>query len=236
MNNKISFIREEERKYHENLYIENRLFEVGTWLHKPVKTVLDTLNYFSSYEYLEVLDLGCGIGRNSIPIAETLKERSGKVVCVDILQSALEILKGYSNEYDVSKYIELTHSDIGDFKIVKEQFDYIVAVSAIEHVESEDKLTEVLTRMIEGTKPNGINCIIMNTNIEEIDIMTGENLEVLMELNLSTDRLQDYLIDFYKGWKILLTTVKPLQFNIERNGKNILLKADCLTYVVQRLL
>jgi 2-polyprenyl-3-methyl-5-hydroxy-6-metoxy-1,4-benzoquinol methylase len=234
MNERISKIREEERKYHEDVYKNYNLFEAGTWLHKPVKTVMETLNYFSTYDYLEVLDLGCGIGRNSIPIAETMKERDGRIVCVDLLQTALDKLEVYSNQYDVSKYIDPQLSDIADFNITTNQYDYIVAVSALEHVESKAALNRVLANMIAGTRVNGINCIIINTNIEEIEKETGDQLDPYIELNLTTNNLVNLFEKAYKGWKVIYTTVKPLEFNIDRNGKRILLKGDCLSYVVQR--
>jgi hypothetical protein len=43
MDNRIKFIRNEERKYHEACYDNYKLFEEGSWLSKPVKTVMDTL-------------------------------------------------------------------------------------------------------------------------------------------------------------------------------------------------
>ncbi|QTH45783.1 methyltransferase [Cohnella sp. LGH] len=86
-------IREEERKYHEALYENQKLFAKGSWLAKPVRTVMEALESFAAYDYVRVLDLGCGVGRNSIPIAQFLQARSGEVVCVDLLVSALSKLE-----------------------------------------------------------------------------------------------------------------------------------------------
>ncbi|MEK3917370.1 class I SAM-dependent methyltransferase [Paenibacillus sp. FSL H7-0331] len=234
MNKRIERIRNEERKYHEACYDNYQLFEEGSWLHKPVKTVMDTLSYFDSNDKLTVLDLGCGVGRNSIPIAETLKTRSGKVVCVDLMQAALNKLLRYSHKYGVSDYMETYLSDIGECNIPDKKYDYIIAVSALEHVESELKFTQVLDKMVRGTKDRGINCIIMNTNIQEIDISTSTELEPLIELNMSTDQSKELLARAFEDWEVIYTTVKSLAFNIERNGREILLKGDCITYVVQR--
>lgn len=234
MNKRIERIRNEERKYHEACYDNYQLFEEGSWLHKPVKTVMDTLSNFDSKDKLIVLDLGCGVGRNSIPIAETLKTRSGKVVCVDLMQAALNKLLRYSHKYGVSEYMETHLSDIGEYNISDKEYGYIIAVSALEHVESELKLTQVLDKMVRGTKDRGINCIIMNTNIKEIDISTSTELEPLIELNMTTDRSKELLSRAYEGWEVIYTTVKSLGFNIERNGREILLKGDCITYVIQR--
>ncbi|WP_240417042.1 class I SAM-dependent methyltransferase [Paenibacillus periandrae] len=234
MNKRIERIRNEERKYHEACYDNYQLFEEGSWLHKPVKTVMDTLSNFDYMNKLIVLDLGCGVGRNSIPIAETLKTRSGKVVCIDLMQAALNKLLRYSHKYGVSDYMETYLSDIGEYNISDKEFDYIIAVSALEHVESELKFTQVLEKMVRGTKDRGINCIIMNTNIQEIDISTSTELEPLIELNMTTDRSKELLSRAYEGWEVNYTTVKSLAFNIERNEREILLKSDCITYVVQR--
>lgn len=79
---RIEFIRNEEKKYHDYCYDKYKLFEEGSWLHKPVKTVTDLLHLFDGKENVKVLDLGCGVGRNSIPKAEVIKSKNGKVVCV----------------------------------------------------------------------------------------------------------------------------------------------------------
>lgn len=234
MNSRIQKIRDEEKKYHEACYENNKLFEAGSWLSRPVKTVIDSLAYFNSNDKLNVLDLGCGVGRNSIPVALSMKSRTGKVICVDILELALTKLLDYGQEFGVSEYIETNQSDISEYSIKENEFDYIIAVSALEHVESEFKFIQVLERMARGTKYNGINCIIMSTNIEEIDILTGKVLEPYMELNMTTFHAQQLILSAYQGWEIKLTTIKALQFNIERNDRKILLKSDCITYVVQK--
>lgn len=232
---RITKIREEERKYHEACYENYKLFEEGSWLSKPVKTVIETLSHFDAYDDVTVLDLGCGVGRNSIPIAEALKDRGGKVVCVDLIQSALTKLQAYSEQLGVSDRIETHLSDIGDFEIPPESFDYIVAVSTLEHVDSEQTFERLLARIALGTKVNGVNCLIVNSNLQEIDVLTGDELTPFIELNLTTDHLQHLLNKHYEGWDILFTTLKKLTFNIERNGRQIHLKTDCLTYVVRKI-
>ncbi|MEC0370613.1 class I SAM-dependent methyltransferase [Paenibacillus chibensis] len=234
MDKRIVKIREEERKYHEACYDQYRLFEAGSWLYKPVRTVMDTLAVLDSRESLSVLDLGCGVGRNSIPIAGKLQGRKGKVVCVDLLESAITKLEGYSETHGVGEYIEAHVSDIGEYEIAENAFDYIVAVSALEHVESERKLEQVLERMVRGTKPHGVHCIIMSTNVHEVDPVTSEELETYMEVNMTTIQAQACLSKAYADWELIFTTLKPLEFTIKRNGRLVLLQSDCLTFVVQR--
>lgn len=97
---RVANIRTEEKRYHDLCYDSYNLFEPGSWLHRPVKTVIDLLEEYRDQEYLSVLDLGAGIGRNSIPIAESMKNRNGKVVCVDLLESTIEKLEGYSRKFE----------------------------------------------------------------------------------------------------------------------------------------
>lgn len=99
--NRIDYIRQEEKKYHDLCYEQYKLFEIGSWLYKPVKTVMDLIDYFEGQNNLQVLDLGSGVGRNSIPIAQKIQNSSGTVTCVDLLDSALTKLQNYSKEYGV---------------------------------------------------------------------------------------------------------------------------------------
>ncbi|XEC93807.1 class I SAM-dependent methyltransferase [Paenibacillus tarimensis] len=232
--NRIDYIREEEKKYHETCFDNYNLFEKGSWLHKPVKTVMDLLSLFEGKEEIRILDLGSGVGRNSIPVAEQLKGRKGQVVCVDLLETALSKLKAYSKEYGVEDYIKTIGCDIGEYDICPNHYDMIVAVSTLEHVRSKDILESVLARMADGTKLNGVNCIIMNTNVKETDLMTGQKLDALIEVNMSTEQSRDILHQAYAGWDILKSLVKPLEFEIQRDGKPVLLKTDCVTLVTRK--
>ncbi|UOQ85754.1 class I SAM-dependent methyltransferase [Gracilibacillus salinarum] len=105
---------------------------------------------------------------------------------IDSLTSAIEKLQYYSHTFEVEELIEPVRSDIGNYTIKKNEFDLIIAVSSLEHLASEDLLVTVLQDMAAGTKVNGINCIIANTEVEEILMETGEKLDPLIEINLST--------------------------------------------------
>lgn len=230
--NKIKIIREEEKKYHDHCYEQYKLFEKGSWLHKPVKTVLHYMSYFEKENKIEVLDLGCGVGRNSIPIAQMMI--SGKVVCVDLLDSALEKLISYCKIYGVEKNIVPIKADISQYEIQESEFDYIVAVSSLEHVDSEKSLDEVLKRIVNGTKQHGINCLIVNSNVQEVDVDTGDHLEPLLEVQLTTDQMIEKLKNSYLGWEELMVAIKPLEYQIQRDGRDILLKTEAITFVVRK--
>ncbi|ANE45352.1 methyltransferase [Paenibacillus swuensis] len=233
---RVEGIRSEEKKYHDFCYNNHTLFEPGSWLHRPVKTVTDLLEEYKEQEFLCVLDLGSGIGRNSIPIAESMRNKSGKVVCVDLLESAIEKLKLYSQKFGVEEFIETRLSDIEEFTIEQEEYDIIIAVSALEHVSSERALERKLNEMTIGTKTNGTNCIIIGSNIKEIILENEQELDPMFEVNISTERMMELLNQQYAGWEIKKQFVKQIEYEIERNGKAVKLTTDCITYVAKKKL
>ncbi|MBC6973328.1 class I SAM-dependent methyltransferase [Bacillus sp. Xin] len=233
--NQIAHIRQEEKKYHDLCYEQYKLFEAGSWLHKPVKTVMDMMSYFEGKKQVKVLDLGSGVGRNSIPIAQKILDNGGKVTCVDLLDSALTKLIENSKEHRVLDVIEIIKTEIENYDIDPESYDYIVAVSSLEHVQTKEAFEKVLLSMKHGTKHNGVNCLIVNTNLQEIDLATNEELDALIEINLSTDIMLNTLKNMYEGWKEIHIRVKNLTYNIMRNNKSIQLKTNAVTFVVQNV-
>ncbi|MGE1033363.1 class I SAM-dependent methyltransferase, partial [Bacillus sp. GKis3/1] len=206
--NRIDYIRQEEKKYHDLCYEQYNLFETGSWLYKPVKTVMDLMDYFEGQNNLQVLDLGSGVGRNSIPIAQKIQNSSGTVTCVDLLDSALTKLQTYSKEYGVINNMKTEQAAIENYYIQRNTYDYIVAVSSLEHVQSEEGLKKVLHSMKEGTKSGGMNCLIINSNIQEIDLHTNEELDALIEINLPTEDMIHLLKSIYKEWKEIKVEIK----------------------------
>ena len=125
-------------------------------------------------------------------------------------------------------------ADIGSYEIKQDEYDFIVAVSTLEHVGSEQIFENVIKQMAAGTKQNGVNCLIVNSEVEEIDLETNERLEALMEVNLLTDIMMSKLTSVYKGWEKVKRVIKPLEFTITRNEKRTLLKTNAITYVVRK--
>ncbi|MFS8352207.1 class I SAM-dependent methyltransferase [Bacillus nitratireducens] len=233
--NRIDYIRQEEKKYHNLCYEQYKLFEAGSWLYKPVKTVMGMLNYFEGQKDLQILDLGSGVGRNSIPIAQKIMNSGGTVTCVDLLDLALMKLQVYSKEYGVFEYIKTEQAAIEDYYIAPNTYDYIVAVSSLEHVRSIDDLKKVLHSMKNGTKSGGINCLIVNSNIQEIDLKTNQELNALIEINLSTEEMIRTLKGVYTEWQEVKVEIKKLAYDIVRNGTHIQLNTNAITFVMQKL-
>ncbi|QGQ98101.1 class I SAM-dependent methyltransferase [Paenibacillus psychroresistens] len=232
--NQLNYIRTEEKKYHEQYFEENSLFEKGTWLEKPSPIVLDFLSILNSLKPLQILDLGCGVGRNSIPIARKVKDSGGHVVCVDLLEKALEKLAVYAEEYKVDSAITVQCADISDYTIEAATFDYIVAASSLEHVKSKSNLNKVLRALVKGTKASGINLICMNTNIKEFTLPSGDERQPLFEILIAKDDMLSILRDAYRGWEELHVGEGLLNLEVNRNEIPVMLKADHLIYVARK--
>lgn len=231
---RIAKIRLEEKKYHDECYDTYNLFEPGSWLHKPVSTVINLVDQYKNREYIRILDLGAGIGRNSIPIAGLIKSRNGKVVCVDMLESAIAMLKTYSQQFGVEPYIAPILSDIEHFAIEPNEYDIIVAVSSLEHVSSAWILEQKLSEMNAGTTAGGANCIIIASNIREVVLENEHELDPMFEVNLSTEEMIGLLNRQFAEWEVEQLTVKPLAFEINRNGHPVKLTSDCITFVARK--
>ena len=231
---KIKEIRLKEKEYHEELYTNVDLYSEGTWLSKPVKTVLDSFNLLDKHNYLVVLDIGCGVGRNAIAIAKELKGTNGKVICIDILDTAITKLEEYAKAYDVVDHIKPVTTSIEDYDFTKDTYDFVIAVSTLEHIESLEALQKTITELSIHTKPGGIHCFIFNTSIKEYDKETNKELTPQFELNLDTLELSNILDELYKDWHLTKKDIKQYMFDIIRDEQEVLLDTTVLTYVVNR--
>ena len=70
MSERLNIIRKAEAESHTQAYTSYSLFSPGSWLAKPVKTVLELLPLFEGCTQFAALDLGSGVGRNCIPVAQ----------------------------------------------------------------------------------------------------------------------------------------------------------------------
>jgi len=235
MSERLMQIREKERKSHEEMYKKNGLFQEDSWLRKPVRTVMDILPRFDGYESLNVLDLGCGIGRNAIAIAESFQDIDCSVDCVDLLEVAIDKLYANARTYQVLQHINGLVLPIEDYKIAEERYDLILAVSALEHVESRKAFSEKLAEIERGIKENGIICLIVNTNVTEQEKETGQELQPQFEVNMSTDRLLHILCSTFSGWELLKKTVRRQEYEVPRDNIVSNIKTDVVTYVARKI-
>lgn len=236
METRIEKIRESERQSHTEIYSKEILYNSDSWLKKPIKTVQDIVTYFADYDALRVLDLGCGVGRNSIFIAEWFSEKKCLIDCVDILEIAIEKLLTNAQECGVTESINGYVDAIEHYQIKKGIYDLIIVVSALEHVESKEILLKKLQEMEEGLKPNGIVCLVINSEVNERKTDTLEELNPQFEVNLATNEIQSYIEKIFNKYEPIKNSLSYQEYDIPRGEIISHLTTNVVTYVGRKII
>ena len=232
-NERINRIRINERNSHIEIYSKEELYKSYSWLNKPIKTVTDIIPYFKGYKELNVLDLGCGIGRNCIAVAQSYKDILCNVDCVDLLELAVEKLYENAKVYGVDTQIHGIVQAIEEYKIEREKYDFIMAISALEHINSEEAFKRKLIEIRNGIRQNGIVCLVINSNVREWNKTTKQELDAQFEINFQTDKLKELLRDTFLDWEIIKFTTQEQQYDIPRENGVCELKTNVVTLVAQ---
>ena len=101
---------------------------------------------------IEILDIGCGGGIASEP----LSRMGGKLTSIDESKELINIAKVHAKAMQLD--IKYEHSNIDNLLKSKKQYDVIIALELLEHVNNVAYFCEVLSKLI---KPNGL--IIIST-------------------------------------------------------------------------
>ena len=105
-----------------------------------------------------VLDLGCGMGRNAVPLA-----RAGmSVTCVDVSEAACARLNSDAAELVESGHLSVVHCDMGEF-VPADDFYLVIAHGTLHLLEPCDR-RQLMYRMKGWTKPGGSNIVAVFTN------------------------------------------------------------------------
>nr|WP_154893632.1 class I SAM-dependent methyltransferase [Paenibacillus xylanexedens] len=234
-NEQFEAARKAEAGYHSNFYQNNELFEAGTWMARPMPMVMEMLERLLAHKSeLRVLDLGCGVGRHTIPIAQRLQQTDSEVIGVDLLDEAVEGLRKYAKKYQVDHMVKAVKADVEHYDIRPNTFDFIAACSCLEHVSDENAFLEALSRLQAGTRTGGIHCITMSTSVVEQEISTGRRIEPLIELNLSTAKATELLEEAYAGWNILLQEHVTQTIEEEKYDEPTQFRCELLRFAVQK--
>lgn len=229
-------IREAEKNSHVNIYSKHALYAPGSWLSKSVGTVLELFPLFSNYDSLRVLDLGCGVGRNSIAAAKAFENIPCNIDCVDILPTAIQKLEENADYYHTGSIIHGILSTIEGFLIERDYYDLILAVSALEHVDSLLSFHEKLGQISAGLHPGGVACLIVNTEVTECRKSDGINFAPQFEVLLRTEDLINTLHTFFSGWELIKQSIVHQKYDVPREYGTVEMNTNVVTYVVRKRL
>ena len=229
---RLNEIRRAEALSHTEAYNHNVLFQQGSWLSRPVKTVLDILPLFAGYEEFRALDLGCGVGRNCIPVAQAIP--GGTVDCVDILELAVEKLMENAVQYGVADRLHPRVSGIDKFPIPEDSYDLVLGISVLEHMDCRESMVKKLYEIRDGVRADGAVCFVLNTGIREHDKVSGEALQPQFEILMDSAEMMELFGTIFEGWTVLHSTVRHQKYDTPRERGIVELDSDVVTFAARK--
>ena len=159
----------------------------------PAKLDIELKRYLNLVPGKEVLDLGIGQGRNSIPLAEL----GFNVTGVDYSTKCLEICKNTCNK------LNLVQSDIRTFDIKKDKFDIILSGYVLHFLHKNDSY-QIIKNIKNKIKDHGIVYISV-FSLEDpkfIKHSTSSDFEIL-DNNILHNRINDTYVSFFSKDEVL---------------------------------
>jgi 2-polyprenyl-3-methyl-5-hydroxy-6-metoxy-1,4-benzoquinol methylase len=241
--------RNETLGYHKLYYSGHQLFEENSWLAKPDAGLMQLIEEEliqrvciqkstsqtsspAQVEPLKILDLGCGVGRNAVPMAMSLAKAGihAKIIGVDVLAESIEMLAENSINYGVGDYIEGLVVDNDQFVIEPGSYDLIVAISVLEHCAGRIRLLRLLKSIAMGLKPVGLVRIEMTTDRKVIDLETKIPLPTHVETPLSERQAKTMLTEAFSGFDVLAAEVFSYQEVLDKDGRKILWQSKQVSF------
>ena len=148
---------------------------------------------------IEILDIGCGGGIASEP----LSRMGGKLTSIDESKELINIAKLHAKAMRLD--IKYEHSNIDNLLKNKKQYDVIIALELLEHVNNVAYFCEVLSKLI---KPNGL--IIISTINRSI-------LSKMIVIKFA----EDILKKIPSGTHSYKKFIKPIEIKKYFNSKNL---------------
>ncbi|MGX7196226.1 class I SAM-dependent methyltransferase [Enterococcus olivae] len=225
---RLTKIRKNEAESHKKQYAEYLLYEKGSWLSRPVAYVMKHIP--ERTDSLQVLDLGCGVGRNAIAIAQNYCSR---IDAVDLLPVALTKLEGYAKDYGVSSSITGHLSSVEDFLLIPESYDLILAVSVLEHVSSWSAFVSKLTEIREALTSGGRFILIISTEIVTVD-SSMKPVDPMFELLLTVKEIKQVLSEVFRSYLVIDESIEDQAYPIDRDNHQILMQSKVYKTVLQK--
>lgn len=226
---------EESDRYHREYYSAHELFQPGTWIEKPNSALMGIGEKLAGRQNLRLLDLGSGVGRNSIPLAQLLSHAAITIDCVDIVDVAIEKLKENASRYKVAHIIKPIVGNIAELSISAGTYDLVMAMSVLEHAVPSDQFEAIIKRIQAGTKAEGFNCLSITTNLSETDCETGKSIAPIISTAISSQACEDLLQNLYRGWDIQKLDFSNFSQRLQREQQTVDWSADYCLLVAKRL-
>jgi tellurite methyltransferase len=172
------------------------------WGLEPGSFVTGLLSRLASVSGLEVLDAGCGEGKN----AHAFAARKARVVAVDC--SELAIAHARATWHD--DLVTWLCADIRDVKLETGRFDVVVAYGLLHCLENRSAVSSVLAQLMQATRPGGYNVVCsFNDRRQDLSAHPGFTPCLLPHT---------FFLDTYNPWLLLEASDRDLHETHPHNG------------------
>ena len=148
-------------------------------------------------EGLEILDIGCGGGIASEPLARM----GAKLTSIDESKELINVAKVHAKAMQLN--IKYKHSNVENILKTKKKYDVVIALELLEHVNNISYFCKILSKLI---KPNGL--IIISTINRSI-------LSKMVVIKIAEDILKKIPVGTHNYKKFIRPIEIENYFNIE---------------------
>jgi ubiquinone/menaquinone biosynthesis C-methylase UbiE len=203
-------------------------------LESPDAKIPELIKRFAQTPSCRVLDLGAGVGRNAIALAEALPPDT-RITCVELIQTASELTKQYAEQRNVSEKIIVVNKDFEAVTFPENEFNLVLGISTLEHCSNQESLIQLMKRVQTWTKSGGLHFISFSTGRKVVEHATGEPIETLVETRLQTEPWLAELNSIYEGWNIeFLGSVAPYTEVLHYNGRKVIWSSNEIELMVYK--
>ncbi len=187
------------------------------WGCNPGSYVKLLCDFVPSFAGMKILDAGCGEGKNSAYLAE----RGASVEAIDVSELAMQ---NGRRCLDDRLPILWRIGDMRHIKLLRTQYDVVIAYGLLHCLPSIGDLRMVLARLQKATRLSGYNVICaFNARHQELHAHPGFAPSLLAHA--------DYLGCFSQGWEIVAESDLDL---VERHPNNNIMHKHSMTRILAR--
>jgi len=187
-----------------------------SWYHLRQKQFQPVKDFQERYklEKGKILEIGCGNSRNLIPFAKLNFECHG----IDFSKKMLQQSQKLSKKYNVK--INLQEANMTQLPYKNNYFNYILHISSLHHLKSEDRILKALKESYRVLIPNGLMLLTVWNKLQLRFLLKPKDLIVPWKKDKKEYQRFYHLFDYFELKKLLnKTNFKIIESNIF--GKNL---------------
>ena len=179
---------------------------------------LEKIKY--NLEDKNVLDLGCGEGKNAVYVAQ-------KGAFVDAYDISEYALKNAHKLCDGHQRVNLVHADVTMSKFEENAYDLIIAYGLLHCLKNKNKINELMMNLFQSLRLSGY-FILCSFNSRKQNLKAHPDLRPLL---LNHDEIISYFIDAH--WPIIFSSDEDL---LETHPNNNIPHVHSMTRIIAQKL